>query len=164
MTFVQQRARGLFRVTNLRYLCNKILKRKLCFPSLFWRCKVHHLHTTNSPNQLFRVTAEFTPYICFKNSWENLVWDQSIPPLVINLVPAILITFTLDLLMLLGENWCWSLLGPKGLSTALNVDWHLHHKLFSNILFFCNILMMASSGDCMAKNLLRQCSNVSFAQ
>ena len=28
----------------------------------------------------------------------------------------ILITFTLhDLLMLLGENWCWSLLGPKGL-------------------------------------------------
>ena len=34
--------------------------------------------------------------------------------MVINLV--ILITFTLvDLLMLLGENWCWSLLGPKGL-------------------------------------------------
>ena len=33
--------------------------------------------------------------------------------MVINLV--ILITFSLDdLLMLLGENWCWSLLGPKG--------------------------------------------------
>ena len=33
---------------------------------------------------------------------------------MINLV--ILITFTLDvLMMLLGENWCWSLLGPKGL-------------------------------------------------
>ena len=27
-----------------------------------------------------------------------------------------MITFTLDdLLMLLGENWCWSLMGPKGL-------------------------------------------------
>ena len=43
-----------------------------------------------------------------------LVYDQSILPLVINLV--ILITFTLDdLLMLLGENWCWPLLRPKGL-------------------------------------------------
>ena len=43
-----------------------------------------------------------------------MVEDQSILPLIINLV--ILITFTLhDLLMLLGENWCWSLLGPKGL-------------------------------------------------
>ena len=43
-----------------------------------------------------------------------MVEDQSILPLVINLV--ILITFTLDdLLMLLGENCCWSLLGPKRL-------------------------------------------------
>ena len=43
-----------------------------------------------------------------------MVYDQSILPLVINLV--ILITFTLDdLLMLLGENWCWPLLQPKGL-------------------------------------------------
>ena len=92
---------------------------------------------TNSPN--------WSSYISFKNSWENLVYDQSILPLVINLV--ILITFTLDdLLMLLGENWCWSLLWPKGWSTALNVDWHLHYKLFSNIIFFCNIFTMASSG------------------
>ena len=61
-----------------------------------------------------RNSPDCSPYISFKNSWENLVWDQSILPLVINLV--ILITFTLvDLLMLLGENWCWSLLGPKGL-------------------------------------------------
>ena len=38
------------------------------------------------------------------------VLDQSIVPLVINLV--ILIACTLvDLLMLLGENWCWSFLG-----------------------------------------------------
>ena len=43
-----------------------------------------------------------------------MVEDQSILPLVINLV--ILITFTLDdLLMLLGENLCLSLLGPKRL-------------------------------------------------
>ena len=61
---------------------------------------------TNSP--------DWSLYISFKNSWENLIKDQSILPLVINLV--ILITFTLDdLLMLLGENWCWSLLGPEGL-------------------------------------------------
>ena len=62
---------------------------------------------TNSP--------DWSPYISFKNSWENLIKDQSPLPLLINLV--ILITFTLDdLLMLWGENWCWSLLGPKGLS------------------------------------------------
>ena len=62
---------------------------------------------TNSPH--------WSPYISFKNSWENLIKDQSLLLLVINLV--ILITFTLDdLLMLLGENWCWSLLGPKELS------------------------------------------------
>ena len=37
--------------------------------------------------------------------------------MVINLV--ILITFTLDdLRMLLGENWCWSLLRPKGLKAV----------------------------------------------
>ena len=67
--------------------------------------KPQHPHT-NSP--------DWSPCISFKNSWENLGQDQSIFPLVVNLV--ILITFTLDdLLMLLGENWCWSLLGPKGL-------------------------------------------------
>ena len=46
-----------------------------------------------------------------------MVYDENILPLVINLV--ILITFTLDdLLMLLGENWWWSLLGPKGSSPS----------------------------------------------
>ena len=46
-----------------------------------------------------------------------MVYDQSILPLVTNLV--VLITFTLDdLLMLLGENWCWSLLRPKGLKAV----------------------------------------------
>ena len=49
-----------------------------------------------------------------------MVKDQSILPLVINLV--IHITFTLDdLLTLLGENSCWSLLGPKGLNSGIFV-------------------------------------------
>ena len=68
---------------------------------------------TNSP--------DWSPCISFKNSWENLVHNQSIFPLVINLV--ILINFTLDdLLMLLGEHWCWSLLGPKGLREVVIQD------------------------------------------
>ena len=72
---------------------------------LYWPFKPQDPHT-NSP--------DWSQFISFKNSWENLVYDQSILPLVINLV--ILITFTLvDLLMLLGENWCWPLLRPKGL-------------------------------------------------
>ena len=42
------------------------------------------------------------------------IWFNIPVPLIMNLV--ILVTFTLDdLLMLLGENRCWSLLGPKGL-------------------------------------------------
>ena len=47
-------------------------------------------------------------------SWENLTKDHSMLSLVI--IALILITFTLDdLLMLWGEKWCWSLLGPKRL-------------------------------------------------
>ena len=58
---------------------------------------------TNSP--------DWSPYISFKNSWENLVQE------VFSLNLVIYLLFTLiDLLMLLGENWCWPLLGPKGLS------------------------------------------------
>ena len=42
------------------------------------------------------------------------IWFNIPVPLIMNFV--ILVTFTLDdLLMLLGENRCWSLLGPKGL-------------------------------------------------
>ena len=58
--------------------------------------------------------------------------DQSILPLVINLV--ILITFTLDeLLMLLGENQCWSLLGPKGLTKITH--WLFQFSLLSTDFF-----------------------------
>ena len=42
------------------------------------------------------------------------IWFKIPVPLIMNLV--ILVTLTLDdLLMLLGENRCWSLFGPKGL-------------------------------------------------
>ena len=42
------------------------------------------------------------------------IWFKIPVALIMNLV--ILVTFTLDdLLMLLGENRCWSLFGPKGL-------------------------------------------------
>ena len=42
------------------------------------------------------------------------IWFKIPVPLIMNLV--VLVTFTLDdLLMLLGENRCWSLFGPKGL-------------------------------------------------
>ena len=73
--------------------------------------KPHDPHT-NSP--------DWSPYISFKNSWENLVWDQSDLFLVINLV--ILITFILDdLLMFFRENLCWSLRGPTGLYHNNNI-------------------------------------------
>ena len=53
-----------------------------------------------------------SPYISLKNYWKNLFKEQSIFPQVIILY--ILITFSLDfVLMLLGENRYWSLLGLK---------------------------------------------------
>ena len=61
-------------------------------------------------------------------SWENLIKDQSIFPFVIILL--ILMTFSLDcVLIILGENWCWSLLGLKGLISPCALsgfpwDWH----------------------------------------
>ena len=57
---------------------------------------------------------------------ENLIKDQSIFPLVIIL--PILITFSLDhVWILLGENWCWSLLRLKRLR-AINSRRHLPFK------------------------------------
>ena len=54
----------------------------------------------------------------FKTSWENLLEDHSIFSLVIILL--ILITFSLDcVLTMSGENWFWSLLGLKGLTSFL---------------------------------------------
>ena len=47
-------------------------------------------------------------------SWENLIKDHGIFSMVIILL--ILITLSLDCVwILLGENWCWTLLGLKGL-------------------------------------------------
>ena len=47
-------------------------------------------------------------------SWENLIKDQGIFSLVIILLTVI--TFSLaNVWISLGENWCWSLLGLKGL-------------------------------------------------
>ena len=66
--------------------------------------KVRTDQPTNSP-------VWYWPYISLRIGWENLIKDQSISPLVI--IILILITLSLyDVVILLGENWCWSLLGP----------------------------------------------------
>ena len=57
-------------------------------------------------------------------SCENLIKDQGIFSLVIILL--ILITLFLDnVWILLGENWCWSLLGPKGLKNECSTQYCL---------------------------------------
>ena len=60
-------------------------------------------------------------------SWENLKKDQGIFTLVIILL--ILITFSFDnVWIFLGENWCWSALGLKGLmSMCWTVNLSLEH-------------------------------------
>ena len=49
-----------------------------------------------------------------KNSWESLIIDQSIFFLVIILLTLMIISLG-NIWILLGENWCWSLSGLKGL-------------------------------------------------
>ena len=67
---------------------------------------------TNSP--------DWSSYISLEISWESLIKDQSIFPLVIIWL-IILLTISLDnVWILLGENWCWSLLGLKGLIDLLS--------------------------------------------
>ena len=62
----------------------------------------HNIHI-----QILQTDLHTFPYT---NSWENLLKDQSILPEVIILF--ILINFSFNhVLILLGENWCWSLLG-----------------------------------------------------
>ena len=56
-------------------------------------------------------------------SWENLLKDQSIFSSMITLI--ILVTFSRDcVLILFGENWCWSVLRLKGLWTlTFSLNW-----------------------------------------
>ena len=74
-----------------------------------------------------------SPYISLKNYWKNLFKEQSIFPQVIILY--ILITFSLDfVLMLLGENRYWSLLGLKReLLTSVRTTRLIHQSRQFNV-------------------------------
>ena len=66
---------------------------------------------TNSP--------DWSPYISLKISWENLLKDQSIFLMVS--ISWILKTISFDYVwILVGENWCWSLLGLKELCDCIS--------------------------------------------
>ena len=70
----------------------------------------------------------------FRISWENLIKDQGILFLVIILLT--LITFSLaNLWISLGENWCWSLLGLKGLINFFQYVWESLRNYFFNSIF-----------------------------
>ena len=67
-----------------------------------------------SPNIHMQILQKGLYTFPLRISWENLLKDQSIFSLVIILL--ILITFSLaNVWISLGESWCWSLLGLKGL-------------------------------------------------
>ena len=62
----------------------------------------HNIHI-----QILQTDFHTFPYT---NSWENLLKDQNILPEAI--IIFIVINFSFNyVLILLGENWCWSLLG-----------------------------------------------------
>ena len=73
----------------------------------------HNIHI-----QILQTDLHTFPYT---NSWENLLKDQSILPEVIILF--ILINFSFNhVLILLGENWCWSLLGLLTMETNVREE------------------------------------------
>ena len=75
-------------------------------------------------------------------SWENLIKDHH-GILSLMIIKLILITLSLDnVWILLGENWCWSLLWLKGLIQAYIVKnkvktEHSSHAVFC-LVFFCS--------------------------
>ena len=78
--------------TLTRYECGYFCD-ALIYQKWGWLCcfLVNPFDPLSCPQDLHTNSSDWSPYISFKNSGENLVKDQSILPLVINLV--ILITF-----------------------------------------------------------------------
>ena len=71
-------------------------------------------------------------------SWENLIKDQGIFSLVIILL--VLITLSLDNVWIsLGENWCWSPLGLKGLTgfDCIKRKYNDSIQKISSLWFYC---------------------------
>ena len=83
--------------------------------------KFQHPHTNSNIHiQILQTDLQAFP---LEISWENLLKDQSIFSLMITLL--ILVTFSRDcVLILFGENWCWSVLRLKGLWTlTFSLNW-----------------------------------------
>ena len=87
-----------------------------------------------SPNIHIQILQTDLYTFPFRISWENLIKDQGILSLVIILLT--LITFSLaNLWISLGENWCWSLLGLKGIINLFQYVWESLRNYFFNSIF-----------------------------
>ena len=87
-----------------------------------------------SPNIHIQILQTGLYTFPFRISWENLIKDQGILFLVIILLT--LITFSLaNLWISLGENWCWSLLGLKGIINLFQYVWESLRNYFFNSIF-----------------------------
>ena len=72
-------------------------------------------------------SPDWSPYISLKISWENLLKDQSIFPMAS--ISWILTNISFDyVLILLGESWCWSVLGLKGLRDFRKIQLVIYHQ------------------------------------
>ena len=82
-----------------------------------WRCSKRmqqRLTYPLSPNVQIQILHTSVHKLPYRISWQNLIKDQCISPLFIIFVNSPNLSFD-DVLILFGENWCWSLLGLKGL-------------------------------------------------
>ena len=101
----------LLEVLIITLLTNHLQNLPECRCSL---CKFNPL-SPNIPIQTLQTDSHTFP---LRISWETLINDLGIFSLVI--ISLILITLFLDnVWILLGENWCWSLLGLKGLKVLV---------------------------------------------
>ena len=106
-------------VTGPCKLMVKQSKRKIYFLST---CPLDkHYINPLSPNIHIQILQTDLHTSTLRISWENLIKYHGIFSMVIILL--ILITLSLDSVwILLGENWCWTLLGLKGLNLVV---WNL---------------------------------------
>ena len=118
----------LYLVTGLVCTQSACMKNKWSFFSVLYMYVLLKLNLISFKPQYWQTNSpDWFLFISSENKLREIVQDQSIFPNVI--ISLILITFYHHYVLIpLGENWCWSLLGLKGLSP--NISMHFLHIVF----------------------------------
>ena len=106
------------------------------------------------------------PYISFKNNLKE--FNRRAKPFPFADHFFILITFSLDYILIsLGENWCWSLLGLKGVILVCNmrtvralVQWRYYYTQQYFTMLFCWFCPAVLDNFRFIEDILVQCAQI----